>query len=284
MDKPAPSPWLHRYALLAAAAALILIASGAFVTSAREASAAPDVSAAPTLAGAGVHLVLGIGVSVLALILAAWLWLADRRAWPRILGTIAVVLAGTDAWLAIGSPLSPGQAAQHAGFASLFFGCLVGVVFLTSPDWNLSPEPVDDRGMHFLRPLAISAPPLVLMQIVLGALYRHKVTSVMWHMAGAMIVSLVALIACMVVIQQYPAHRPLKGSAVHLMSIVLLQVALGVTAFTMQLLETENTIALAVMTASHVVVGNLTLAAGLLFAVQVQRNVRLAAAAKAATP
>jgi heme A synthase len=281
VDKTAQSPWLHRFALLTAAAALILIASGAFVTSSREASAAPDVSAPQTLAGAGVHQGLGIGVVALALILAVWLWLADRRVWPRILGTIGFALAGSDAWL---PALSPGQAAHHASFASLFFGCVAGVVFLTSPDWKLAPEPVDDRGMHFLRPLAISAPPLVLLQIVLGALYRHKVTSVMWHMAGAMVVSLVTLIACMVVIQQYPSHRPLKGSAVHLMSIVLLQVALGVTAFTMQLLETENTIALAVITGSHVVVGNLTLAASLLFAVQVHRNVRLAAAAKAATP
>ena len=284
MEKPAASPWLHRYALFAAAAALVLIASGAFVTSSREASAAPDVSAAATLPGAGVHQALGIGVTALALVLAFWTFAAGRGAWSRILAAAAIVTGAADAFIALHAPLPSGLAAVHAALAPLFFGCLVGVAFLTSPDWNLPPEPVDDRGMRFLRPLAISAPPLVLLQIVLGALYRHKVTSVMWHMAGGMIVALATLIACMVVIQQYPSHRPLRGSAIHLMSILLLQVALGVTAFTMQLLDTENTIVLAVTTGSHVVVGNLVLAASLLFAVQVQRNVCPAPVAKAATP
>ncbi len=284
MEKPAQSPWLHRFALLTAAAALILIASGAFLTSAREASAAPDVSAAATLPGAGVHQAFGIVVTALALLLAVWTFLAGRGAWLRIWAAAAIVTGAADSFVAFHAPLLAGLAAVHAALTPLFFGCLVGVAFLTSPDWKAAPEPVDDRGMHFLRPLAISAPLLVLLQIVLGALYRHKVTGVMWHMAGAMIVSLVTLIACMVVIQQYPSHRPLKDSAVHLMSIVLLQVALGVTAFTMQLLETENTVALAVMTASHVVIGNLTLAASLLFAVQVHRNVLLAVEEKAATP
>ncbi|HEV2446826.1 MAG TPA: hypothetical protein VGS58_12935 [Candidatus Sulfopaludibacter sp.] len=223
-------------------------------------------------------------MTALTLILAIWTYTSARLGRARILAGAAAVMGAVDACIALRPPLSPEAAALHACVTPLFFGCLAGMVFWTSPDWQLPPEPVDDRGMRFLRPLAISAPPLVVLQIVLGALYRHKVTSVMWHMAGAMIVSLVTLIACMVVIQQYPSHRPLKGSAIHLMSIVLLQVALGVSAFTMQLLETENTVALAVMTASHVVVGNLTLAASLLFAVQVHRNVRLAAAAKAVTP
>jgi len=283
VEKPAENPWLHRYALFAAASALVLIASGAFVTSSREASAAPDVSAAATLPGAGVHQALGLGVTVLALVLAVWTFAAGHGAWSRTLAAAAMVTGVADAFIALYAPLSSGLAAIHAALAPLFFGCLIGVAFLTSPDWSLSPELVDDRGMRFLRPLAISAPPLVLLQIVLGALYRHKVTSVMWHMAGAMIVSLVTLIACMIVIQQYPAHRPLRGSAIHLMSIVLLQVALGVTAFTMQLLDTEDTIVLAVTTGSHVVVGNLVLAASLLFAVQVQRNVCAAPAAEAAT-
>jgi len=284
VEKPAASPWLHRYALFMAAAALVLIASGAFVTSSREASAGPDVAAATTLPGSGVHQALGIGVTALALVLAVWIFAASRGAWPRMLAAAAIVAGAADGYLALHAPLPSGLAAVHAALAPLFFGCLVGVASLTSPEWSIAPEPVDDREMPFLRPLAISAPALVLLQIVLGALYRHKVTSVMWHMAGAMIVSLVTLIACMVVIQQYPSHRPLRGSAIHLMSILLLQVALGVAAFTMQLLDTENTIVLAVTTGSHVVVGNLALAASLLFAVQVQRNVCPAAAAKAVTP
>ena len=272
MEKHAQN--LHRFALIVAAAALILIASGAFVTSSREASTTPDVSAAAPLAGSGVHQALGIGVIVLALILAIWTYTSARQARVRILASVAAVMGVIDSFSGLHPPLSPETAALHAILTPLFFGGLAGVVFFTAPEWELPPEPVDDRGMRFLRPMAISAPPLVVLQIALGALYRHKVASVMWHMAGAMIVALVTLIACMVVIQQYPEHRPLRGSAIHLMSIVLLQVSLGVAAFTMQLLETENTVTLAVVTGSHVVVGNLTLAASLLFAIRVLRHVQ----------
>ena len=274
MEKPAPSTWLHRFSWLVAAAALILIASGAFITSSREASATPDLPAAATLPGAGIHQALGIGVTALALILAIWIYTSARAARARIPAAAAAVTGALDAFVALRPPLSPEAAALHACLTPLFFGCVAGLVFLTAPDWELPPESVDDRGMRFLRPLAISAPALVVLQMALGALYRHKVASVMWHMTGAMLVALVTLIASMVVIQQYPSHRALRGSAIHLMSIVLLQVALGVAAFTMQLLETENTVTLAVVTGAHVVVGNLTLAASLLFAIQVLRNVQ----------
>jgi hypothetical protein len=50
----------------------------------------------------------------------------------------------------------------------------------------------------------------------------------------------------------------------------------------MQLLEVKNTIAVIVATASHVVVGSLTLSASLVLAMQVQRNVRHARLAERA--
>ena len=272
MGKP-PSVGLYRFALLVEIAVLILIASGAFVTSAQEASASAAASTAASAPGATVHFALGIGVSVLVLILAVSVWIEERRASVRILGAVAVFAAAIDSWCGTGSSLSPAQAVVHASFVPVFFGSVAAIVMLMSPRWSLEPELVDDRGLRFLRPLAMSAPPLVLMQIVLGALYRHKITSVMWHMAGAMVVSLITLIASMVVIQQYATHKQLRGPGIHLMAVVLLQVALGVTAFTMQLLETENTVVLAVFTASHVLVGNMVLAASLVFAAQVRRNV-----------
>ena len=273
---------LHRFALLVEIAALILIASGAYVTSGREATTGPDVAAAAaSLPGAGVHLVFGIAVVVLAFFLAGLAFVADRR-WPvRALASLTAAAGALDAWVATPIRLSEGRAALHAGLAPLFFGCAAAVAMLTSEKWSLPQAPVGDRGMHFLRPLAISAPPLVLLQIVLGALYRHKLTSVMWHMAGAMVVSLVTLITAMVLMQQFPDEKRLRGPAIHLMSVVLLQVALGVTAFTMQLLETENTVTLAVFTASHVLVGNLVFGASLTFAAVTVRNLRAEAVSTA---
>lgn len=268
------SPLLHRFGLFVEIASLVLIASGAYVTSGREASANPDIAAAATLPGAGVHLMLGIAVVVLAFFLAGLSWVADRRGPVRLFAALTVLAGVLDGWVATPIRLSAGRAALHASLAPLFFGCAAAVAMLTSSKWNAAQEPVGDRGMHFLRPLAISAPALVLLQMVLGALYRHKLTSVMWHMAGAMVVSLVTLIAAMVVMQQFPEQQKLRRPAIHLISVLLLQVALGVTAFTMQLLETESTVTLAVFTGAHVVVGNLVFGASITFAAVTARYLR----------
>lgn len=277
------SPLLHRCALFVEIASLVLIASGAYVTSMREASANPDITLAGPIPGAGVHLVLGIAVVGLAFFLAGLAWVADRRGPVRLLAVLTVMTGVLDAWIATPIKLSAGIAALHAILAPLFFGCAAAMAMVTSAKWGAEQESVGDRGMHFLRPLAISAPPLVLLQIVMGALYRHKATGVMWHMAGAMVVSLVTLIAAMVVTQQFPEQKRLRGPAIHLMSVVLLQVALGVTAFTMQLLEIESTVTLAVFTAAHVVVGNLVFGASISFAATVARGLRAETAAQVST-
>jgi heme a synthase len=260
---------LYRFTLLVAVCALIAIASGAVVTSGKEAASGVTGSLV-----ADVHRGMAIGVGVLVLALGGLLW-GTKRGSLRLLAAVVVLLAGADGGIALGPPLDPSFAVLHAWLAPVFFTTLVAVALLTWPRWSEEPELVDDRGLRFLRPLAIAAPPLVLVQIVLGAMYRHKLTSVFWHMGGAMLVSLATLVASMVVMQQYPEHRALRGSAIALMSVVLVQVTLGVAAFTMELLEMENAVVLNIATVSHVVVGNLTLAASLIFAMQVQRCIRL---------
>jgi hypothetical protein len=174
-------------------------------------------------------------------------------------------------WRQFHSPSMP-VAVLHAWLAAALFAALSAVSF-TSAYWERKPELVGDNGLRFLRPLAIFTPPLVLIQVVLGAMYRHKLTSVFWQMGGALLVSLATLVGSMVVIQQYPAHRALKNAATALMSIVLARVAFGVTTFTLQLLDTGNPLALELAAVSHVVVGNLTLAASLIFAMEVQRSI-----------
>lgn len=101
------------------------------------------------------------------------------------------------------------------------------------------------------------------------------------HMAGAMIVSMVTLVVAIVVLQQYPTHRSLRPAAISLLSIVPAQVTLGVTAFTMELLDATNSLVVVLVTSAHVVVGALTLAASMVLAIQVQRNVQHAQSAPA---
>lgn len=264
---------LFRIAVVVAVCALIAIASGAVVTSSREAITGENTTRVETPFGAETHQVIGVTLCGLILVEAVWLWMS-RHGFLSTLALASVALAAADSWVAFRRPPEPSFVVLHAWLAPVFFTSLVAIALFASPRWTDEPELVDDRGLRFLRPLAVAGPPLVLVQIVLGAMYRHKLASVMWHMAGAMIVSLATLIASMIVLQQYPTHRALRSAAIALMSAVLTQIAFGVAAFTMQLLETESALALGIATVSHVVIGNLTLAASLIFALQAQRSVR----------
>jgi heme A synthase len=262
------NPQFHRYAVLVATSLLILIAIGAYITS----QASGRQPASRGILDAVVHKDVAVVVGILALGLAVWQSLEQGPP----LGWTAVgffALEGLVGWL--GAPL------LHASLAPLAFAMFVAIAVVTSSGWNKAPELVDDQGTPPLRPFAIATPPLMLLQIMLGAAYRHKLTGVMPHMGGAMIVSLVTLVLAMLVVQRYPEHRTLRAAATWLLSILLAQVMLGATAFIMPLLEVANPAAVIAATASHAVVGSLTLAASLVLAMQVQRNVRRA---RRATP
>lgn len=242
----------------------MLIAIGAYITSR---ATAPQLDSHGIL-NANVHRIVAIVVFILALGVAYWQG-------PSLGGFVV-------AWTALGVFLLEacvgllGGEVLHASLAPLAFASLVAVVVVTSRGWNAAPEMVDDDGVPLLRPLAIATPALVLLQTILGATYRHKLTGLMPHLAGAMVVSLATLVGSMLVLRQYPKHRALRSGAIGLMSVVLAQVLLGVTALTLQLLDLRNSMALVISTASHVVVGSLTLAASLVLAMQVQRHVRRA--------
>jgi len=264
---------LNRFAILVAVLALLVVGSGALVTSSKETISAENSARVETPVGEGVHPVLGEALAGLTLALAVALWMSKRGPLTTM-AIVVIVLCAADVLLGFPQPLGADRAVLHAWLAAALFAALSACVLLTSQYWEQPPELVGDRGLRFLRPLATATPPLVLIQIVLGAMYRHKLTSVFWHMGGALVVSLATLIGAMVVIQQYPEHRSLKNSAMALMSVVLTQVAFGVTAFVLQLLDTGNALALELSTVSHVVLGNLTLASSLIFAMEVQRSVR----------
>ena len=75
-----------------------------------------------------------------------------------------------------------------------------------------------------LRSLAILMPALVLVQIALGAAFRHGAIGVMPHVIGAMVVSLAILIVCAFVLHQFPEHRALRPAAMALLAVTLVQV------------------------------------------------------------
>ncbi len=245
-----------------AISSLVLIAIGAYITS--QASGRQPESRG--ILDGVVHKDVAIAVGIFAFGV-AWQLLDQKGSllvWTAV-GLFA--LEGWVGWL--------GGAVLHASLAPLVFSLFVAIAVVSSSGWNEKPELAEDRAAPTLRLLAIATPPLIVLQIMLGAAYRHKLTGLLPHLVGAMFVSLPILVLAMLILQRHPEHRKLCAAATLLISILLTQVMLGVTALVMPLLRLSP-IAVNTATASHVVIGSLTLAANLVLAMQVQRSVRRA--------
>ncbi len=181
---------------------------------------------------------------------------------------IAVCFVALEGWIG-----GLGGALLHASLAPLAFAIFVAIAMLTSPGWNESPELVEDQAAPALRMFAFATPLLIVLQIMLGAAYRHKLTGVLPHLGGAMIVTLAILVLAMMILQRHPGHRKLCTAATWMISILVAQVMLGFAALVMPSLKVSPA-AVIVTTALHVVVGSVTLAANLVLVMHIQRSVR----------
>lgn len=177
------------------------------------------------------HKYAGIALSILLLGLVRFGWA----------GWIGIAVAALE--------FVPARPVFHACLAPV----LLAVVMLIRTEAPVAAEPPGSLGW-----LAMMAPPLVLVQIAFGAAYRHKVWGVMPHIAGAMIVAFLILVLCMMLMQQRPS---LRKPAIAAMSVVLVQVTLGILSFILRMLDMDTGIWFTVSTVAHVTVGAATLAA-----------------------
>ena len=118
----------------------------------------------------------------------------------------------------------------------------------------------------------MAIPFLVFLQIALGAALRHNSMGVIWHILNAMIVLLVIMVAGIFVLRQYPEHPSLRPAALALVIVTGVQVLLGFTVYMVLLISSENNTGLIITGVLHVVNGSLTLAASVVLAMQMQRN------------
>ena len=128
-----------------------------------------------------------------------------------------------------------------------------------------------------MRTLAWITPLLVLAQVALGAAYRHAALDLLPHVVGAIVVAGFVLLVSVFVLTQYGGHKALATAAKALMVITMLQVVLGIAAYLSRISNigsVQPTPAMVVFTVLHVAVGALTMAASVVLAIQILRNVR----------
>jgi heme a synthase len=177
---------LHRFAILAAAATFVLVFAGGLVTSTGSAMAVPSwpLDAGrliPSQWGAGVlfewgHRAIAGTVSILTLMLALWVWMAERRAWVRYTAFAAFGLVVAQAVLGgitvlLNLPLA--LAVAHAMTGQAFFCLMVAIALFTSPRWETTAPTPRAPGRGALTELAAATTVIIYVQIVIGAVMRH---------------------------------------------------------------------------------------------------------------
>ena len=250
---------LKRCALLLVLMVFLLIGSGALLTSViRPLPGSPPetVMKVPVETVAHlrqIHEVLAGVVAVLAL------------------GLAIAASAGKDqpsvqsaAWLAAGLVLADAglTGILHAVLAPFVFSSVVAVAVLTSKRSQEPPRQVPG--------LAVWVPMVLVLQIILGAGFRHDILGVIWHILNAMVVMVLILVLGVRVLRKYPGHPTLRPAALSLLIVTGVQVLLGFAVYVTLILVSENNLALTVTSAVHVLTGSLTLAASVVLTLQLR--------------
>ena len=285
--------WLHRYAVLLAFCTLLLVVAGGLVTSNEAGLSVPDWPLSygklmPPMEG-GIfyehgHRMVATTVGILTIGLVIFLFRSEPRRWLRRLGLIAlgaVILQGLLGGMTVKFMLPKPVSISHACLAQLFFSTTVAIALFTSPAWKRGARPVDDTAEPQLRWLAILAPVCVLGQVALGAAARHKALGIVPHVAGALLATGVILWVTLLILMRYSEQPALRASALTLLGVTFVQVFLGIAAYMSRLATADAVQPMPVMvifTVLHVAAGALTLAASVVLAIQVFRNLRWAAA------
>lgn len=280
---------LHTFAVVLAICTLLLVIAGASVTSKQAGLSVPDWPLSygqvmPEMKD-GVfyehgHRMIASFVGFLTIIMAVWVWRVDHRKWMKGLGLAAlglVILQGVLGGMTVMFLLPPQVSIAHACLAQIFFSVTIALALFTSPAWLERAETLEDSGFPPLRTLAVIMPVLVLLQVGLGAGYRHRVMGIMPHILGAIVIGTLLLIFAVFVLAQFPTHRGLRRSGWTLGSITFVQMLLGLVAY----LARVSTIGAAkppamtvILTVAHVAGGALTVAATVALSLHLLRYVR----------
>jgi heme a synthase len=284
-------PGLHRYSILLAIATLFLIIAGAAVTSNQAGLSVPDWPLSygkvmPEMKD-GVffehgHRLVASAVGFLTIIMAVWMGFSKSPRWMKYLGFGAlfmVILQGILGGLTVKYQLPKPVSIGHACLAQIFFSMTVVFTILLSKEWTAGPQIVKDYGWPSMRSFAIAMPVLVLMQLALGAAFRHRAISIVPHISFALIILLAVFTEGISLVTHFKANKSLALIGWAMMGTVFLQIMLGLGAYmTLSTLSSnlKPGAALVITTVAHVTLGAVVLALTSVAGVLVLRNVQRA--------
>ena len=227
-------------------------------------------------------------VGLLSIVLAVWLWRVYSRRppgerWLRWLGVAAlgaVVAQGLLGGLTVLFFLPPAVSSAHATLAQLFFATVASIALLTSGWWERdSSLQVPDLRSPSLHTLSIATASAVLLQLILGAAFRHKAFGIVPHLAGAVVVTGLIFWLAGALKRRFPGIPELRLAARGLHILIGVQLLLGGAAYWSRLYGASFPQPIPVMvtlTVAHVVTGALVLVSCVLVTLVCYRIVQTA--------
>ena len=274
---------------------LLLIVAGALVTSNDAGLSVPDwpttfgsIYKMPRMVG-GVkfehgHRMVAELVGLLTIALAIWTWRSEQRRWLRLLGVAAVatvigqgILGGLTVLFYLPAPIS----SAHAALAQTFFCIAVCIAIFTGRQWVEEVPRVDvDSRRPTLFTLTLLSIFVLYVQLILGAMFRHKGMSWWPHVVHAGVVAVVLTWTAVRTLSVYSKIEALRKPAIVLLSLLMTELCLGFTAFLTRVAWGRDSLQpeppMVISTVSHVAVGALLLATSVVLAIQVWRHVPVA--------
>lgn len=281
-------PRLHRFAVFVAFATLVLLVVGGLVTSTRSGDAVRDWwflplsygKLFPTMVGKVLyehgHRLVGAAIGLLVLVLAVAVTRTDERRWMKRLGWAAfamVVLQGCIGGFRVGRIYWPeAVAVVHACLAQSIFCVLVAIAAYTSKGWN---EARPLAGARASARWGTAATAVVFLQLVLGAVFRHRLAGLWAHAGFAVVVAMVCVGAAIVALGSFGSVRFVARAARTLLVVLFAQIGLGVATWWALANGYTHSIDaqrldLAIVTA-HLAMGALLLASALRLALSARR-------------
>jgi len=288
MSASRPNSNVHRFAVFTAVCTFLLLIAGALVTSNDAGLAVPDWplsygSLTPPMVG-GIfyehgHRMIAAFVGLLSIVLAVWLWRVEPRRWLRWLGAAAVAAVigqGILGGLTVLFFLPPAVSSAHAALAQLFFCTIVSIALFTGAWWERARPVAGDSGspgIHFLGAATVVA---TLVQLILGAAFRHQGFGIIPHLAGAVVVTVLVFVLARALRRGFADVPILRSASRVLHALIGIQLLLGGAAWWSRVYAAPfpQPIPLMVsLTVVHTVTGALVLASAVLLTLVCHRIV-----------
>ena len=144
-----------------------------------------------------VHRLAGTVTGLLAIALAASLWLLDHRRWATWLGAAVlgmVILQGLAGGLRV-TEISTTLAMLHGHFGACVVAAMFAAALVTGRAWADAPRGVRSPAVMTTRRLTVAALVALVLQYAFGGVVRHFGGALLEHLVGAALVGLLAAAA-----------------------------------------------------------------------------------------